>query len=121
MTEIIVGYARDYTRLDQRRDVKDTFVVIDGQTCMVLNISLRSFLCSGYKGSAKVDDEITIEEFLMADDSRVRLQAKGKVIRLDAESKQMVAKFVDISPRTFDILEKMMMLRPLAGKKGRLS
>ncbi|MBC8270229.1 MAG: hypothetical protein H8E36_15930 [Rhodospirillaceae bacterium] len=120
MTELVVGYANEQQRKDQRRNVEDTFVVVDGVTCKVVNISLRSVLCTGYKGSAKEGDEIIIEDLLMADDSRVKVNSAAKVMRLDASKKEMAAVFLDINTKTFDTLEKMMMLRPLAGDGGRL-
>lgn len=116
----IVGYANEQQRKDQRRTVADTFIVIDGVTCKVVNISLRSVLCIGYKGTAKEGDKIIIEDLLMADDSRVRVNSTAKVIRLDAGKKEMAAVFIDLNKQTFDTLEKMMMLRPLAGDGGRL-
>lgn len=106
--------------MDMRRNVEDTFVVIDGVTCKVLNISLRGFFCKGYKGNAKEGDEVIIEDLLMADDSRVKVNAPGKVMRLDATKKEMAAVFMDMNEKTFNTLEKMMMLRPLAGDGGRL-
>ena len=120
MTELVVGYANEQQRKDQRRSVDDTFVVIDGVTCKVVNISLRSVLCIGYKGAAKEGDEIIIEDLLMADDSRVKVNSAAKVMRLDASKKEMAAVFLDMNSKTFDTLEKMMMLRPLAGDGGRL-
>ena len=120
MTELIVGYADQQNRKDMRRNVEDTYVVIDGATCMILNISLRGFFCKGYKGAAKEGDEILIEDLLMADDSRVRVQAPGKVMRYDAATKEMAVVFMDMNEATFNTLEKMMMLRPLAGSGGRL-
>ncbi len=120
MTELVVGYANEQQRKDQRRSVDDTFVIIDGNICKVVNISLRSFLCVGYKGPAKEDDEIIIEDLLMADDSRVKVNAKGKVMRLDAAKKELAAVFIDMNEKTFNTLEKMMMLRPLSGDGGRL-
>jgi hypothetical protein len=116
----IVGYANEQQRKDQRRIVDDTFVVIDGTTCKVVNISLRSLLCLGYKGAAKEGDEIVIEDLLMADDSRVRVNSAAKVMRLDASKKEMAAVFLDMNEKTFNTLEKMMMLRPLSGDGGRL-
>jgi len=100
--------------------VKDTFVIIDGKTCMVVDISLRSFLCIGYKGPAKEGDEIRVDDLLMADDSRVKVNTMAKVMRLDAAKKELAAVFVDMSEITFNTLEKMMMLRPVSGQKGRL-
>lgn len=120
MTEIVVGYTNQQQRKDQRRVVDDTFVIIDGNTCKVVNISLRSLLCVGYKGAAKEGDEIVIEDLLMADDSRVRVNSAAKVMRLDAAKKELAAVFLDMNTKTFDTLEKMMMLRPLAGDGGRL-
>jgi len=120
VTELVVGYANEQQRKDQRRAVEDTFLVIDGAVCKVVNISLRSFLCIGYKGAAKEDDEIVVEDLLMADDSRIKVNATAKVIRLEAASKEMAGVFVDMNSKTFDTLEKMMMLRPLAGDHGRL-
>jgi hypothetical protein len=120
MTELVVGYANEHPRKDQRRVVDDTFVVIDGAVCKIINISLRSFLCSGYKGAAKEDDEIVVDELLMADDSRIVVNATARVMRLDAANKELAAVFTNMNSTTFDTLEKMMMLRPLAGKKGRL-
>lgn len=120
MSELVIGYADEQRRKDMRRVVDDTFVVIDGVACKVMNISLRGFFCKGYKGAAKEGDEIVIEDLLMADDSRVHVNAKGQVMRLDAGKKEMAAVFVDMNETTFNTLEKMMMLRPLAGDGGRL-
>jgi len=116
----IVGFANGQQRKDQRRAVNDTFVVIGGDTCKVVNISLRSVLCVGYKGAAKADDEIIIEDLLMADDSRVKVNLSAKVIRVDETKKELVAVFLDMNSKTFDTLEKMMMLRPVTSKGGRL-
>lgn len=116
----IIGYANEQQRKDQRRAINDTFVVIDGVTCKVVDISLRSLFCIGYKGVAKEGDEIVIEDLLMADDSRVRVNATAKVMRLDAVKKELAAVFIDINEKTFNTLEKMMMLRPLSGDGGRL-
>jgi len=120
MAENIVGYANAQQRKDQRRAVEDTYVIIEGAICKIINISLRSFLCTGYKGAAKEEEEIVIEEFLMADDSRVRVNAQAKVLRVDETKKEMVAVFLDMSANTYNTLEKMIMLRPVSGKKGRL-
>lgn len=117
----IIGYANEQQRKDQRRAVKDTFVVIDGNLCKIINISLCAFLCTGYSGLAKSGDEIVVEELLMADDSRVRINARAVILRLNGTTGEMVANFVDMSGKTFDILEKIIMLRPMAGKGGRLT
>lgn len=119
MTELVIGYANQHPRKNQRRAVGDTFIVVDGETCKVINISLGSFLCAGYKGAAKVGDDIVIEELLLSDDSRVRVNCPGRVIRLDGSNMEMAAVFLELKGRTFDILEKMMMMRPAAGKGGR--
>ena len=120
MAQNIVGYANAQQRKDQRRVVEDIYVVIEGGTCKIINISLRSILGTGYKGSAKEEDEIVVEEFLMADDSRIMVNAQAKILRLDATKKEMVAVFLDMSANTYNTLEKMIMLRPVSGKKGRL-
>ncbi|MBC8445311.1 MAG: hypothetical protein H8D75_01600 [Rhodospirillaceae bacterium] len=120
MSELVIGFAGEQRRMDMRRVVEDTFVVIDGVTCKVMNISLRGFFCKGYKGSAREGDEIIIEDLLMADDSRIKVNAPGLIMRLDASKKEMAAVFVNMNEKTFNTLEKMMMLRPLAGDGGRL-
>ena len=77
MTELVVGYANEQQRKDQRRSVADTFVVIDGNaTC--------------------------------------------KAMWVDATKKELAAVFVYMNEKTFNTLEKMMMLRPLTGTGGRL-
>lgn len=116
----IIGYANEQQRKDQRRAVENTFVVIDGNMCKVINISLRAFLCTGYTGSAKEGDEILVEELVMADDSRIGINARAVILRFDAPLKEMVANFVDMSGNTFDVLEKVIMLRPTKGTGGRL-
>jgi len=121
LSRTVIGYANEQQRKDQRRAVEETFVVINGNLCKVVNISLRAFLCIGYKGPAKAGDEIVVEELLMADDSRVRIDARAVILRLNATTREMVANFVDMNGKTFDILEKVIMLRPLAGKGGRLT
>ena len=117
----IVGYANEQQRKDQRRAVENTFVVIDGTLCQVSNISLKGFLCVGYKGASKEGDEIIVEELLMANDSRIRINAQAIILRVDATTKEMVANFVDMSSKTFDTLEKMMMLRPVSDKGDRVT
>ncbi len=57
---------------------------------------------------------------MMADDSRVNVNFAAKIMRLDASSKEQVEVFLDLNKKTFNILEKMMLLRPLAGDGGRL-
>jgi len=121
LSQKIIGYADEQRRRDQRRAVKDTYVVIDGAACKVINMSLRSFYCVGYKGPAKEGDEIVVEDFLMSDDSRATVNATAKVVRTNAMRKEMAATFVDIDEKTFNLLEKMMMLRPTTeGGGGRL-
>ena len=113
MTSRIVGFTDEQRRKDQRREVRDTFVVIDGTTCKVTDMSLRSFRCVGYKNPVKPGDDLMIDELLLEDNSRVRLNAPGMVIRFNKERKDLVGVFVDISSTNFDVLERLIMKRPM--------
>ena len=120
MSSRIVGFTDDQRRKDQRRDVRDTFIVVDGTTCQITDMSLRSFRCVGYKNSIKPGDDLVIDELLLEDNSRVRLNAPGMAIRYNQERKELIGVFVDISGPNFDILERLMMMRPLKPSGGRV-
>jgi len=111
MSRRIVGFTDDQRRKDLRREIKDTFVVIGGTTCQVTDMSLRSFRCIGYKNPIKPGDDMVIDEFLLEDNSRVRMNAPGMVIRANLERKELVGVFVDISSANFDFLERLMTMR----------
>ena len=56
----------------------------------------------------------------MTDDSRINVNFAANIMRLDTSTKEQVEVFLDLNKKTFNTLEKMMMLRPLAGDGGRL-
>jgi len=119
MSSRIVGYTEEQRRKDQRREVRDTFVVIGGTTCQITDMSLRSFHCVGYKSPLRPGDDIIIDELLLEDNSRVRMNAPGMVIRYNEALKELVAVFVDINQANFNILERLMTKRPVGGPGGR--
>ncbi len=119
MSRRTVGFTEDQRRKDQRRDVNDTFIIVGGKTCQITDMSLRSFRCKGYKVDVKPGDDLVIDELLLEDNSRVRMNAPGMVIRYSAISKELIGVFVDISSANFDILERMMTLRPPNETGGR--
>ena len=61
MSSRIVGFTDEQRRKDQRREVIDTFIVIDGTTCQMTDMSLRSFRCIGFKNPVKPGDDIVID------------------------------------------------------------
>ncbi len=119
MSSRIVGFTDDQRRKDQRRDVNDTFIVIDGTTCQINDMSLRSFRCVGYKNPVRPGDDLMVDELLLEDNSRVRMNASGMVIRYSKERKELIGVFTDISSANFNILERLMMLRPVGSIGGR--
>jgi len=114
----IIGFSGEQRRKDQRRTVKDTYCVIEGETCKIINMSLRSFFCIGYKGTAKMGEEIIVEDMLMADDTRITVNAVATIVRQNALRKELGVVFVDINEKTFITLEKLMMLRPTSKDGG---
>ena len=114
MSRRTVGFTDEQRRKDQRREIKDTFIVIGGTTCQVTDISLRGFRCVGYKNPIKAGDDMVIDELLLEDNSRVRMNARGMVIRANQDRKELVGVFVDVSPANFDVLERLMMMRKVS-------
>lgn len=119
MSRRTVAFTNEQRRKDQRREVRDTFVVIDGTTCKVSNMSLRSFHCVGYKNEVKAGDDLVIGDLLLEDNSRITMNAPAMVIRYNAESRVLVAVLVDISTANFNILERLMTMRSPVPPGGR--
>ncbi len=120
MSNRIVGFTEEQRRKDLRREVRDTFIVVNGVTCQITNMSLRSFRCVGYKKPVKPGDDLVIDELLLEDNSRVRMNAPGMVIRYNKERKELIGVFVDISSANFNVLERLMTMRPINETGGRI-
>ncbi len=120
MNSRIVGFTDEQRRKDQRRELSDTFIVIDGTTCKITDMSLRSFRCVGYKKIVKPGDDLVIDELLLEDNSRVKMNAPGMVIRFNQERNDLVGVFVDISSSSFDVLERLITNRRMNPTDGRV-
>ncbi|HJN23600.1 MAG TPA: hypothetical protein QF509_06825 [Rhodospirillales bacterium] len=113
-----VGFDDANQRRDIRRPMEAARLVVDGETCEIADFSLRGFLCMGYEQKCLHGDELFVGAIILADDTRVELNTQASVTRFSEERKYVAGVYVDVSTKTFSILEKLSLWRPVVPPKA---
>ncbi|HEC91066.1 MAG TPA: hypothetical protein ENI55_05305 [Alphaproteobacteria bacterium] len=116
----LIGFSEENNRRDLRRPMKDARIVIGGEAYDLIDLSIRGFLCSGYDEQVLHGDQLTVGSIIVDDDGPIDLAADASVIRFSHARQYMAAVFTDISNRTFSMLEKVTMGRPVPENQRRI-
>ncbi len=113
----VVGFDDANQRRDNRRPMEGARLAINGETYELADFSLQGFLCLGYEQKCLHGDELFVEAIILADDTRVELNIQASVARFSEGRKYVAGIFVNVSTKTFGILEKLSLGRPIVPPK----
>ncbi|OHC75122.1 MAG: hypothetical protein A3G18_07500 [Rhodospirillales bacterium RIFCSPLOWO2_12_FULL_58_28] len=116
MSEKIIGFQYENHRSDNRRPTGDLRFVIAGEEFQVVDISMGGFSLADPKVTLYVGQEVVVSEVRSGKDA-LRLGADAEVVRDDPDTGNVGCQFFGVSPAQFDIIERLVMHRPLLPKK----
>lgn len=116
MKRKLAGFKQHNQRRDIRRGMACVRFVVGGQTYPVEDLSMGGFSLSGETSNLWGGHEILITEVQAGDGPRVRLNAAAEIVRVDAKSDKISGRFGTLTSKQFDIVEALMMGRPLVRK-----
>ncbi len=116
----LIGFSEENNRRDLRRPMKGARIVIDGETYDLVDLSIRSFLCSGYEKQVLHGDRLTVGSIIVDGGYPIDLMADTYVVRFSHARQYMAAIFTDISNHTFSMLEKITMGRQVPENQRRM-
>ncbi len=116
----LIGFSEENNRRDLRRPMKGAGIVVDGETYDLVDLSIRGFLCSGYDEQVLHGDPLTVGSIIVDNGYSIDLMADASVVRFSPARQYMAAVFTDISNRTFSMLEKITMGRPVPENQRRM-
>ncbi len=116
----LIGFSEENNRRDLRRPMKDARIIIDGETYDLVDLSIRGFLCFGYREQVLHGDQLSVGSIIVDSDYYIELGADASVVRFSNARQYMAAIFTDISRRTFSMLEKVAMGRTVPEHQRRM-
>lgn len=116
MSEKIIGFQYENHRSDNRRPTGGLWFVIAGKDFEVTDISMGGFSLADPKVTFYVGQEFIISEVRSGGDA-VRFGVNAEAVRDDPDAGHVGCCFVGLSPGHFDIIERLVMHRPLIPKK----
>ncbi len=116
----LIGFSEENNRRDLRRLMKGAGIVVGGETYDLVDLSIRGFLCSGYREQALHGDQLMVGSIIVDDGPPIELGADASVVRFSLARQYMAAVFTDISSRTFSMLEKITMGRTVPENQRRI-
>ncbi len=116
----LIGFSEENNRRDLRRPMKNARIVIDGEAYDLVDLSIRSFLCSGYEKQVLHGAPLIVGSIIVDGGYSIDLVADASVVRFSQARQYMAAIFTNISNRTFSMLEKITMGRPVPENQRRM-
>jgi len=116
----VIGMAEKNDRKDLRKSMGGARIVVDGAIYDLEDLSIRGFLCRGYDEPVLHGDTVRVDKVIISDDYEVDLRAEAIVTRFSSQKQYMAATFIDITNRTFSMLEKLTMGRTVPEHQRRM-
>ena len=114
----VKGFVERNDRIDNRRPLNETYLVMDGGTCEVIDVSMGGISFAGAKEKFPLGKNISIKGVRIEDEEMVEFGAFAEVVRsVSRASGGIGLKFNKLTSKQFGIVEALVMHRPLVPKK----
>ncbi len=114
----VKGFLERNNRIDNRRPLNETFLVMDGGTCEVIDVSMGGISFAGPKEKFPRGKNVSIKGVRIEDEKLVEFGAIAEVVRsVSRASGGIGLKFNKLTSKQFGIVEALVMHRPLVPKK----
>jgi hypothetical protein len=114
----VKGFLERNDRTDNRRPLNETYLVMEGGTCEVIDVSMGGISFAGTKEKFPLGKDIVVKGVRVEDEEMVELGAHAEVVRsVSRASGGIGLKFHKLSSLQFGIVEALVINRPLVPKK----
>ncbi len=115
MSTKLIGYQSLNDRRDIRKDVEEIRFIIHNKPYSVVDLSMGGFLLEGAVKEFRREEELLVTAVVASEGQRVKFGARAVVVRMDGDGRAG-CHFLGLSPKAFDIVERLLMRRPLVRK-----
>lgn len=118
MSGKIIGFQHENERHDNRRPLHETWFVIGGEAFEVVDVSMGGFFITGAPGKFRIGQEVVVSEIRVAKEPAVKFGVGAEAVRGGPKGTGSVGfHFHGLSAKQFDLVEALVMHRPLTPKK----
>lgn len=109
----VVGFTDDNRRRDIRREMVNVVFTVNGSNCAVVDLSLGGFQIADPSHGLRMNQEVVVTSVTDDYGTSLRLVARAEVVRVDRATGNAGCRFIDLSSKAFDVIEALVMHRPL--------
>lgn len=113
MSRKLVGFQSVNQRRDMRKPMTEVSFKIGTRDYPVIDVSLGGFQIDGAREGFRLGQEIVVATVTVHSQTTVKMNARAEVVRTDSEKGHVGAHFIALTSRNFDVLESLIMRRPL--------
>lgn len=115
MRQKVLGHSDENLRRDNRRGVAEVSFSIDDEDHRVEDLGMGGFRLAEAAGRFSPMQEITVDQ-VVSDGHRVSFGARAEVVWAAPGHGGIGCRFLGLTPKQFDIMEALVMHRPLIRK-----